>query len=261
MKRSITIKAKQCRRDDTFVAYVMGELSRSGQVELERHARTCPECRLRLASFKSAGATLDRMFSKRPRRSELAPAEKLLQAVLSQLPEQTLYYYGQDYAGFGHVLAAATDRGLCFVSFRKDAEGEYVDRWAEADFAVTRSELALKEPMRQLSEYFAGKRRSFNLPIDLRFASEFTRKVLAETARVGYGQVRTYLDIARSLKRPKSTRDVCNALGRNPVPIVIPCHRIVATGGKLGGFTGGLDVKRKLLAIEGIEIDGGDLFE
>jgi methylated-DNA-[protein]-cysteine S-methyltransferase len=260
MKRSLTIKTKPCRRDDTFVAYVMGELSRSGQVELERHARTCPECRLRLASFKSAGSTLDRMFSKSPRRSDLAPAEKLLQAVLSQLPEQTLYYFTRKFSGFGHVLTAATERGLCFVSFREDAEDEYVDQWAEADFAVARSELALKEPMRQLAEYFAGKRKNFDLPIDLRFASEFTRKVLAETGRVSYGQVRTYLDIARRLKRPQAARAVGNALGRNPVPIVIPCHRVVATGGKLGGFTGGLDVKRKLLAIEGIEIDGGDLF-
>jgi len=260
MKRSIRLKSAPCRPDDRFVAYVMGELDRKDGQDLERHTRQCPECRLRLGAFRSAGLALERMFSRRPRRRDVAPAEKLIQAVLAQLPEQQLYYNTATFDRFGSILAAATDRGLCFVSFRPDAEEEYLEQWAEADFTVSRTRTALQETFRQLREYFGGKRERFDLPVDLRFASDFTRRVLEETTRVEYGHLRTYQEIANRIRRPRAVRAVGNALGRNPVPIVVPCHRVVATGGGLGGFTGGLEYKRKLLAVEGIETGGGDLF-
>jgi methylated-DNA-[protein]-cysteine S-methyltransferase len=252
--------AGPCRPDEIFVGYVLGEMSAGKRQELERHSRTCPECRLRLASFRTAGSNLDRMFSRTPKRVEMASAEKLLSALLTQFPEQRLYYDIVRFPQFGSILAAATDRGLCFVSFRESAEGEYLERWTAADFTVVRSEDVLKEPMAQLARYFAGSLRNFDLPLDLRFATDFTRDVLQATARIGFGQVRTYQDVARAIKKPRATRAVGNALGKNPIPIVIPCHRVVATGGGLGGFTGGLSYKRKLLRIEGIEVGGGDLF-
>jgi len=252
--------AGPCRPDETFVRYVLGEMPAGKRQELERHSRTCPECRLRLASFRTAGSNLDRMFSRTPRRVEMAPAEKLLSALLTQFPEQRLYYDIVRFPQFGSILAAATDRGLCFISFRESAEGEYLERWTRADFTVVRSEEVLKQPMAQLARYFSGSLQTFDLPLDLRFATDFTRDVLQATARIGFGQVRTYQDVARAIKKPKATRAVGNALGRNPIPIVIPCHRVVATGGGLGGFTGGLNYKRKLLRIEGIEVGGGDLF-
>lgn len=249
-----------CRPDRLFVSYVLGEMPAGKRQELERHSRTCPECRLRLTSFRSAGSTLDRMFSRAPRRVDIASAEKLLAALLTQVPEQRLHYDVARFPQFGPIFAAATDRGLCFLSFRESAEAEYLERWSAADFTVVRSEEALKETMNQLGRYFSGSLRKFDLPLDLRFATDFTRDVLRETARIGFGQVRTYQDIARAIKKPSATRAVGNALGKNPVPVVIPCHRVVATGGGLGGFTGGLSFKRKLLRVEGIEIDGGDLF-
>jgi O-6-methylguanine DNA methyltransferase len=249
-----------CTPDETFVAYVLGDLSAAERSELERHSRVCPECRLRLSSFRDAGFALEGMFTRSPRRREIAPASKLLTAILAQLPEQKLYYDVVHFAGFGHVIAAVTDRGLCFVSFRQTPDELHLRQWVEADFTVVRSEEVLAAVFEQLRGYFKGTVKQFDIPIDLRFASDFTRKVLFETAKVKFGRVATYQDIARRIHRPAATRAVGNALGRNPVPIVVPCHRVVASGGGLGGFTGGLDYKRKLLRIEGIEVAGGDLF-
>lgn len=259
-KESAVRDTGPCRPDQLFVGYVLGEIPAGKRQELERHSRTCPECRLRLTSFRTAGSTLDRMFSRAPRRVDLASTEKLLAALLTQFPEQRLYYDVVRFPQFGSILAAATERGLCFISFRESAEGEYLERWTAADFTVVRSEPTLRQPMAQLGRYFAGKLSKFDLPLDLRFATGFTREVLQETARIGFGKVRTYQDIARAIGKPRATRAVGNALGKNPIPIVIPCHRVVATGGGLGGFTGGLNYKCKLLKIEGIEIGGGDLF-
>jgi methylated-DNA-[protein]-cysteine S-methyltransferase len=252
--------AGACTPDEKFVAYVLGELPASQRSELERHSRVCPECRLRLSSFRDAGFTLEGMFTRSPRRREIAPASRILSAILAQLPEQKLYYDVVAFSGFGHVISAVTERGLCFVSFRQTPDEEHLRQWVEADFTVVRSQEVLADVFKQLREYFDGRLTQFDIPVDLRFASDFTRKVLAETAKVKFGQVATYQDIARKIHRPAATRAVGNALGRNPVPIVVPCHRVVASGGGLGGFTGGLEYKRKLLRIEGIEVAGGDLF-
>ena len=248
-----------CGSDEVFVARVTGRLSAAASRELDRHLRTCPACRMRLSSFKSARGRLERMFSKTPRRQELVPAQRLLSALLSQVPEKRLYYDTLEVAGFGGLLIAATDSGVCFISFRPAAESEYLARWAKADFSVTRGGERALAAASQLKEYFAGNRKHFELEVDLHLVSDFTRRVLEETRRIGFGKVLTYHQIAQRIGAPGASRAVGNALGKNPVPIVIPCHRVVASDG-LGGFTGGLGYKRKLLGVEGIETSGGDLF-
>jgi methylated-DNA-[protein]-cysteine S-methyltransferase len=104
---------------------------------------------------------------------------------------------------------------------------------------------------RQLDEYFAGSRRRFEFPIDWRLMHGFGRDVLRVTAHIPYGKVSTYGDVAVRTGRPKASRAVGNALGANPMPIVIPCHRVVRTGGGLGGYTGGVQRKERLLQLEG----------
>ncbi|MGH9323275.1 MAG: methylated-DNA--[protein]-cysteine S-methyltransferase [Vicinamibacteria bacterium] len=99
-----------------------------------------------------------------------------------------------------------------------------------------------------------GKRRRFDVPIDLRWGTEFERKVLDAARRIPFGECRCYGDVAKTIGRPNAHRAVGNALGKNPVAIVIPCHRVVASGGGIGGYTGGLDIKRTLMEIEGIEL-------
>ena len=103
----------------------------------------------------------------------------------------------------------------------------------------------------QLEAYFAGQRREFDLPIDFGTMTSFQRRVLTATRAVPAGRVLSYGEIAKRIGKPAASRAVGQALGHNPMPIVLPCHRVVASDGGLGGYTGGLAIKRKLLALEG----------
>jgi len=102
---------------------------------------------------------------------------------------------------------------------------------------------------KELLEYFSGSRTEFSFPVEAN-GTDFNRKVWAQVARIPYGKTKTYGEIARAIEKPGASRAVGTANGRNPIPIVIPCHRVVAAGGKLGGFGGGLPLKRRLLDLE-----------
>ena len=109
---------------------------------------------------------------------------------------------------------------------------------------------ALDLPRRQLDEYFSGRRRSFELGIDWRLVGGFARRVLQASTRIPYGATASYAEMAAAAGSPRAFRAAGNALGANPMPIVVPCHRVLHSGGGLGGYTGGLDRKRTLLAVE-----------
>jgi len=104
---------------------------------------------------------------------------------------------------------------------------------------------------REVREWFAGKRREFTVPVDLSSTPAFTRRVLERLRRIPYGRTETYGDVARAVGSPRGARAVGQAVGSNPVPVIVPCHRVLAAGGGLGGFGLGLDAKRTLLAREG----------
>lgn len=106
---------------------------------------------------------------------------------------------------------------------------------------------------RELREYFAGKRTSFTVAVDLEGQPAFRRRVLRHLLRIQHGRTESYGDIARAIGSPQAARAVGQAVGANPVPVVVPCHRVLAAGGALGGFSLGLDAKRALLALEGAE--------
>ena len=110
---------------------------------------------------------------------------------------------------------------------------------------------------RELDQYFAGKRRSFDLPVDLSPLTDFQRRILHATAQVDFGEVSTYAKVARRAGNEKASRAAGQALGGNPIPIVVPCHRILASDGSLGGYAGGLDAKRRLLQLERGEVPTG----
>jgi O-6-methylguanine DNA methyltransferase len=111
-----------------------------------------------------------------------------------------------------------------------------------------------KDAAAQLGEYFAGQRREFELQL-APVGTDFQLKVWRALREIPYGAVRNYADIARAIGQPKATRAVGQANGSNPLPIVVPCHRVLASDGRIGGYSGGLDIKHRLLALEGVELD------
>ncbi len=146
----------------------------------------------------------------------------------------------------GELLLAATPRGLCRISY--SIEGQ--DEWLARAFGVRVLRAPLDDVRRELDEYFAGRRRDFDLKLDLRVAP-FNEAVLHELARVPYGQLDTYGGLAAKVGRPRAARAVGSVMNRNPIPIVLPCHRIIGANGSLTGYAGGLHVKRALLELEG----------
>jgi methylated-DNA-[protein]-cysteine S-methyltransferase len=152
----------------------------------------------------------------------------------------------------GPLLVAATDRGLLRVSFAgRDADAELESIARVAGPRVLRAPRAVEAAQRELDEYFAGRRREFDLPVDLRGVSPFGVTVLGELAKVPYGHTATYGELATRAGRPKAARAVGMVMNRNPVPVVLPCHRIVGASGSLVGYGGGLDRKIALLRLEG----------
>lgn len=110
---------------------------------------------------------------------------------------------------------------------------------------------------RELDQYFAGKRRRFDVAVDLTPLTDFQRRLLSATARVPFGEVSTYAKVAAQAGNEKASRAAGQALGSNPIPIVVPCHRVLASDGTLGGYSGGLDAKRRLLALERRSVPAG----
>jgi methylated-DNA-[protein]-cysteine S-methyltransferase len=146
----------------------------------------------------------------------------------------------------GDLFVASTERGLCRISYRVEGQEEELARL----FGVRVLRMPLDPVRRELDEYFEGQRREFDLPLDLRVAP-FHEAVLHELARVPYGRTETYGALAAKVGRPKAARAVGTVMNRNPIPIVLPCHRIVGANGSLTGYAGGLHVKRALLELEG----------
>ena len=151
----------------------------------------------------------------------------------------------------GPLLVAASERGVCRVAFDPEPERE-VERLAHAFGArVLRSPRPLAPVRHQLDDYFERRRRTFELDFDLSPVPPFHRVVLEELARVPYGETATYGALAARLGKPRAARAVGGALNRNPLPIVLPCHRVVGASGRLVGYAGGLERKRALLELEG----------
>jgi methylated-DNA-[protein]-cysteine S-methyltransferase len=154
-------------------------------------------------------------------------------------------------APVGTLVAARTPRGLVALSYADSGVDAVLTRLAaRVSPRVLHAPARLDDVRRELEEYFSGARRDFDLAIDWSLTRGFGRKVLRATARIPFGSIATYAEVARRAGSPNAYRAAGNALAANPIPIVVPCHRVVRTGGDLGGYTGGLDKKRRLLAIE-----------
>ena len=152
----------------------------------------------------------------------------------------------------GELLVAVTSRGLAAIAFEGDDRDRVLDRLArELSPRVLIAARATDDVRRELDEYFRGARHRFEIRLDRRLMSPFAKDVLGATARVPFGRLATYGQIAGRIGRPSAARAVGAALGANPIPIVVPCHRVVGAGGNLTGYGGGLPRKELLLRLEG----------
>ncbi len=155
----------------------------------------------------------------------------------------------------GTLVAAATPRGLATLSYVDQFDGaDGVLDWVAAKLSprILEAPARLDDVRRELDEYFEGRRHDFDLPIDWALASEFGRRILKATAAIPFGQVSTYGKVAAQAGNPRASRAAGRALGANPIPIVVPCHRVIGSSGQLTGYTGGLHRKVALLQIEGV---------
>src|ERR671931_135752 len=153
----------------------------------------------------------------------------------------------------GPLVVAATPKGLVRVSYSEfRGEDEVLEELARrVSPRVLEAPTRLDPVRRELDEYFEGRREEFDIPIDWSYLAGFTREVLRATAAIPFGDVSTYAGVAAAAGSPRATRAAGNALGANPMPVIVPCHRVLRTGGGLGGYTGGIERKRFLLQLEG----------
>jgi methylated-DNA-[protein]-cysteine S-methyltransferase len=198
---------------------------------------------MRVTDLKTmTGGSEDRAVLLSARLSEAAAARGLLDVG-----------YGFVASPLGDLVVAVTARGVVLVGYPEhDIDRQLrwlVDRVSPRVMEAART---VDPTRRQLDEYFEGRRRRFDVPVDLSTARGFGRRVLEATARIAFGGVATYRAVATEAGSPNAYRAAGNALGANPVPIIVPCHRVVHAGGGLGGYTGGLERKRALLRLEGV---------
>lgn len=241
-------------------ARTVGDLAPADANWLVEHAEGCGSCARELARFDRVG-------------SALAGAGELLEESICgggppavAVPRARPVSYARIESPVGSLWVAVSGAGLCEIDFGVQVEeADFLRRLVARGFAPRSVEVPagpfercdreiIEQVARQLGEYFAGHRDKFDLPLDFSGISPFTRQVLSATEEVPFGRLETYRGIAQRVGKPGATRAVGNALGRNPIPVVVPCHRVVRSDGTLGGYTGGSDIKPRLLALEGVAI-------
>ena len=151
----------------------------------------------------------------------------------------------------GTLLLAATPQGLARIGFAEELDTVLLELAARLSPRIIETPRRLDATRRQLDGYFAGRLNRFDLPIDRALIGPFARRVLERTSNIPYGSFASYSEVAREIGTPLAARAVGNALGSNPIPVIIPCHRVLRVGGSLGGYGGGLPRKRFLLELEG----------
>jgi len=154
---------------------------------------------------------------------------------------------------FGPILLASTPRGLVKLSLPNHDAGETLEQLAEQiSPRVLEAPARLDDARRQLDLYFEGRLHEFDLALDWQLSKGFRRRALRAIDRIPYGRTRSYTEIARSAGNERAVRAAGTACGANPIPIVVPCHRVLRSGGALGGYGGGLPMKQALLEMEGV---------
>lgn len=233
---------------DAMPGYVLGDLSQLETTWVLDHTETCRYCKSMLETFEDVDSALTSGHHDIDRQHEanLPPSA----ARVLGLREAR---YGFMDTQLGPIVIVTTDNGVCDISYLANSAVDDVLRRVESRGILATEKQAFVQPVvEQLAEYFDHKRVQFFLPIDLFGVTPFTRSVLEVTNHVPSGKVVTYGQVAGCIGQPKASRAVGNALGRNPIPIVVPCHRVIKSDGGMGWYTGGPHLKQQLLDIEGV---------
>lgn len=238
--------------EDAMPALVIGDLSSPDVAWVRHHTATCGYCRDRLHEFEQVEYTLECCDTvARTEVTQRRPATALALGIAEAR-------YGFMETPVGPVLIAVSNEGVCEVSYL-----DHTDRYdalrqiEQRGFIVQERQQSVTPVVDELASYFSGDRTTFDLGVDLKGVTDFTRSVLRATSYIPYGKVTTYGEIATMINKPGASRAVGNALGRNPVPVVIPCHRVVLSNGGMGWYTGGPHIKEALLDIEGVRLRTG----
>ncbi len=172
-----------------------------------------------------------------------------------------IYYSGFD-SPFGPVFVASTPKGVCLVRFSKITEAKFLSLLRKRfQKDIIRNDKVLANVRKGLLDYFNGCPVRFKVPLDLSIGTQFQRKVWRKVGEIPYGELRSYKWVARSIGRAHASRAVGNAVGRNPVAPIVPCHRVICSDGSLGGYSSGITIKKRLLNLEGIVADGNLPFQ
>ena len=157
----------------------------------------------------------------------------------------------------GRIYLAVSVPGLCKVSTESQSIDHFVEEVEDLypSMEIIFDNDSINELITKLDDYFSGERHNIDFPIDLNSMTHFGKKVLMACSKVGYGETLSYGELALRAGSPKASRAVGTVMSKNPLPIVIPCHRVISASGKIGGYTGGLHKKRLLMTIEGITVD------
>ena len=226
---------------------VIGDLAPPDEAWVRSHTLTCSYCANLLNAYEEVCSTLEECDSLLASGDAGIMAPPVTRLGLSSLR------YGYMESPVGDILLGISDEGVADISYL--AEQDVYEKLRDLEnrgFLVYERQDAVADVAAELQDYFAHRRQQFDVPVDLRGISDFTRRVLKSSRQIPYGKVWTYGDVARDIGRPGASRAVGNALGRNPIPVIIPCHRVILSSGAMGWYTGGPEIKRALLGIEGV---------
>lgn len=240
--------------EDELLAAAIGEATPGAARRVESHLATCAPCRREFQEYLAVNGAVTALREELLPSGPVAQARERLETRLADLRTRLLAYRIFP-SPLGHILIARTELGISLVEYLERGTSLRASRLShEPGLELVEGGGELEEVYRELLEYLHGRRKRLEWPLDLRLArSDFHRAVLHATATVPYGAVIPYAGIAQEVGKASAVRAVAQALRWNPLPIVIPCHRVIGTSGALTGYAGHkVGLKQKLLSLEGV---------
>jgi methylated-DNA-[protein]-cysteine S-methyltransferase len=241
--------------ENDLIAEALGETSAALSQQVCLHASACRACTTLLQRYRAVGVALDSLPLAGSAAQELRTARHALDVQLGQStrPRLQLIIW---HSPVGDIRIGSTVRGVAFVEFMRPGESDSLPKHLQRIFSVEAGGAETANLIGKLTEYFDGSRRDLEWILDdILIRGDFQRAVLQATAEVPYGTVVTYQGIAETIGQPKAVRAVAQALRHNPVPIHIPCHRVIGSNGNLTGYAGRLvGIKKQILEVEGIPV-------